>query len=84
MKYETIKRWVNDVFTDDSGVTIDPVRVGAIGGSIYAFICHIHSIFWLHIPFDMLTYSAGLSAILATLGMYLKMNKQHPEKKDGV
>ncbi len=82
MRYETLKRWVNDVFTDDTGVTIDPVRVGAIGGSVYAFICHIHSTFVLHVPFDMLTYSAGLSAILATLGLYLKVNKHPAPKKD--
>ena len=86
MKWETIKRWTLDVFTDDSGETIDPVRAGAVGGSTYGFICHAWNTFHLNVPFDMLSFSGGLAAILGVLGMYLKTNKHHaPDlpKKEG-
>lgn len=85
MKWETVKRWTSDIFTDDTGETIDPVRAGAVGGSAYGFVCHAYQTFWQHVPFDMLSFSGGLAAILGVLGMYLKTHKKPVEaaKKDG-
>lgn len=77
-----LKTWINDVFTEDDGVTICPVRSVAFGGTGYSFVCHAYQTFWQHMPFDMLTFSAGLSAILGVLGMYLKVNKKHEPSKE--
>jgi len=87
MKWATIKRWTLDIFTEEDGLTIDPVRAGAVGGSFYGFVCHAYQTFWQHVQFDMLSFSGGLAAILGVLGMYLKTNKKHvseaPKEENG-
>lgn len=71
-----MKTWINNIFTEDDNSTICPVRATALGGTTYAFICHAYQTFVQHMPFDMLTFSGGLSAILGVLGMYIKTNKK--------
>lgn len=79
---DKIKTWVNDLFTEEDGKTICPVRTTAFGGTLYSFGCHAYQTFFQHVPFDMLTFSGGLSAILGVLGMYLKVNKRHEPPKE--
>ena len=84
MRLYTIKRWVKDIFTENNGTTICPVRATAIGGTTYSFGCHAYATFIQHVPFDMLSFSAGLSAILGVLGIAMGARKDVsvPEKKE--
>lgn len=85
MKFDTVKKWVKDCFTENDGATICPVRATAIGGTTYSFGCHAYATFIQHVPFDMLSFSAGLSAILGVLGIAMGTRKDIsvPEKKVG-
>lgn len=73
---EKLKTWINNTLTEDDNATPCPMRITALGGTTYAFFCHAYQTFLMHVPFDMLTFSGGLSAILGVLGMYLKSNKK--------
>ncbi len=77
---EKIKTWVHNIMTETDNKTICPVRVTAMGGTLYSFGCHAYATFWQHVPFDMQQFSLGLSAILGTLGLALGLKKDSPKE----
>ena len=73
MHFETIKRWVSDVFTEPDNNVICPVRIMAIGGFLYSIGVHAYSIVYQHAVFDLQQFSTAFGIMLATLGAALKM-----------
>jgi len=80
--WEKMKKTINNITTEPDNKTICPVRLTALGGTTYAFGCHFYSTFIQHVPFDMLAFSGGLGAILATLGGALAIKKDTPKEPE--
>ena len=77
-----LRTWIGNIATETDNKTICPVRLTALGGTTYAFGCHFYSTFIQHVPFDMLAFSGGLGAILATLGGALAIKKDTPKESE--
>lgn len=77
--FDKLKIWLHNIVSETDNKTICPVRLTALGGTTYAFGCHFYSTFIQHVPFDMLAFSGGLGAILATLGGALAIKKDTPK-----
>lgn len=73
--FDKIKGWIHNMLTEVDNKTVCPVRVTAMGGTLYSFVCHGYATFIQHAPFDMQAFSLGLSAILGTLGLALGVKK---------
>lgn len=78
--FDKIKTYIHNMLSETDNKTICPIRVTALGGTTYSFICHGYATFVQHVPFDMQTFSVGLSAILGTLGIALGFKKDTPKE----
>lgn len=76
--WDKMKKIFNNISTEVDNKTVCPVRLTALGGTTYAFICHGWATFVNHVPFDMQSFSIGLGAILGTLGAALAIKKDSP------
>jgi hypothetical protein len=72
---ELIKKTIADTLTEPNNKTVCIVRLAGIGGFLYGLGAHAYQVFWLHAPFDFLSFGGGLSAMLAALGLALGMKK---------
>jgi hypothetical protein len=80
--WEKIKKMLHNIASEPDNKTICPVRLTALGGTTYAFGCHAYATFLQHVPFDMMAFSGGLGAILATLGASLAVKKDTPKEPE--
>lgn len=75
---EGIKKMFRDVFTEPDGVTICPVRVVGIFGTLQGLGLAAFDVLVQHAHFDLLAYGGGLGATVAALGVALGMKKDAP------
>lgn len=78
----SLKSMINDIITTTSGDAVDLVRINALLGMLVFLGLEIYNVVWQKQPFQAHEFGIGMGAVIAAVGIALKLSPDNSVTAD--
>lgn len=78
----SLKSMINDIITTTSGDAVDLVRINALLGMLVFLGLEIYNVVWQKQPFQPHEFGIGMGAVIAAVGIALKLSPDNSVTAD--